>query len=242
MSKVDFTLILPCYNEHEHIDGSFKKIISELKKLKLVWEVILIDDKSKDNTKEILNKLINKYSKYNIKMYYHVKNMGRGATVSEGILKSEGFICGYIDIDCEVSPKYIPHFIKLLNLKKADLVVAKRAYKIQANSLLRYIASKMYAFLTKLVFALPISDSEAGYKFFVRSKIIPVVKKTKDTHWFWDTEIIVRSMLSDLKIAEIPVVFNRRKDKTSTVKIYQDTLRYLKSIVNLKRNLLYGSN
>ena len=241
MSKVDFTLILPCYNEHEHIDGSFKKIISELKKLKLVWEVILIDDKSKDNTKEILNKLINKYSKYNIKMYYHAKNMGRGATVSEGILKSKGLICGYIDIDCEVSPTYIPKFITQIRTKKVDLIIAKRTYHIKTSSLLRYIASKMYAFLTKLVFALPISDSEAGYKFFVRSKIIPVVKKTKDAHWFWDTEIIVRSKLSGLQIKEIPVVFKRREDKTSTVKIYQDTLRYLKSILNLKRELYESS-
>lgn len=237
MKKPDLTLILPCYNEDEHINESIKKIFFELQKLKISWEVIFIDDRSTDNTREMLKLIKKEYNRYNIRIFYHSHNKGRGTTVAEGIFKAKGKIAGYIDIDCEISPIYIKSFINLIN-ESVDMVVAKRKYEFHLKSLHRYLSSSVYAFISKFIFNLPISDSEAGYKFFNTKRIIPILKKTNDNHWFWDTEVVVRTKLANLTIKEFPVIFRRRNDKTSTVKLFSDTIEYIRNLIRLKIELI----
>lgn len=232
----EFSLILPCYNEAEHLINSFPKILNEVKKLKKSFEIILIDDKSTDNTRKILTIIKKKYNREPINFFYHSSNKGRGVTVTEGINISKGKIVGFIDVDCEISPKYISLFINKLNY--CDVVVAKRTYEFKLSSLHRWIASKIYALLIKTSFKLPISDSEAGYKFFNKAKIFPILKKVKNCHWFWDTEILVRGHREQLRLKEIPVIFIRREDKTSTVRILPDTIEYLRSIIKLRKELI----
>lgn len=237
MRKIDFTLILACYNEHEHILKSVDSIINELNRSNLNWETIFIDDKSTDNTAKLLNDIKKKYSKFNITVINHPKNQGRGATVSEGIRKARGEIVGYIDIDCEISPSYMKKFIKEVK-RGVDIVVAKRNYKVDIKSVFRFIASTTYAYFVNKLFSLSISDSESGYKFFNRKRILPVLEIIKDARWFWDTEIIVRAKLANLSIKEIPVLFKRRTDKTSTVKLFSDSIEYIKRLISLKLELL----
>ena len=82
-----------------------------------------------------------------------------------------------------------------------------------------------------MILKLPVHDTEAGYKFFRRKKILPVLKQVKDKRWFWDTEIIALGYLNGLKIKEIKVLFKRRSDKTSTVNLFRDTLEYIWSLL-----------
>jgi len=106
--------------------------------------------------------------------------------------------------------------------------------------LLDILASKIYALAVKTLLKISIEDTEAGYKFFKRSKILPILSKVRDKHWFWDTEICVRAYWSGLKISEIPVLFIRRRDKKSTVKLIPDTYDYIKKIIKFRlqnRNL-----
>lgn len=236
MRKPLVSLILPCFNEEEHIQSSVDRIFSVLKKADFFSEVIFVDDKSTDNTRFYLKNISKKYKFLPTKIILHKKNMGRGASVSDGIKESKGKIVGFIDIDCEISPDYIPIFINAVK-NGYNLVTAQRIYEFNILSIHRWLASKIYALFVKKLFNLPLNDTEAGYKFFLRDKIIPVLDKVKDSYWFWDTEIILRAKISKLKMLGIPTVFIRRKDKTSTVKIFQDTLKYIKGIIRLRKEL-----
>ena len=149
-------------------------------------------------------------------------------------MASRGKICGYIDVDCEISPSYIPLFVKEIE-NGSDMVVGKRFYESGFKSLSRVIASKVYASIIRLLLSIPIEDTEAGYKFFRRETILPVLKKTKDKHWFWDTEICARASLAGLKVAEIPVLFIRRLEKKSTVKLLPDSIIYISSLIKFRR-------
>ena len=99
MNKFDFSLILPCYNEEEIFNDSVEKIIKVLDGTDYTWEIIFIDDKSKDKTTGLINKALKKYNRKNLSAYFHQINQGRGATVKEGFLKAEGKIIGFLDID-----------------------------------------------------------------------------------------------------------------------------------------------
>jgi len=236
-NKLDLSLVLPCYNESSHIDKNISKIADTLKKSKFSYEIILIDDKSKDNTMEHIRNISKKYS--NIRVFFNEKNIGRGGTVMRGISESESDIVGFIDLDLEVSCSYIPKFVRILNNNEADVVIADRyiSFTISPYTLLRLILSRGYSFFRKKLLHIPFRDTEAGYKFFKKNKIIPILPKVEDTHWFWDTEIVARSLIEGLRIKQIPVMFIKNLDKKSTVRLLPDTIDYFKAIFRFKRSL-----
>lgn len=234
--KCDVSLILTCYNEAEHFSKSAAKIIETLDQTDYSWEIIFVDDASVDKTSLMIKNIIKKYPRKQLSAYFHKGNQGRGASVSEGIQKAQGKIAGYMDIDMEIPADYIPRFVGEVE-KGADVVCGWRIYDFTLRSLPRWIASKGYNIIRDRVLGTSIKDTEAGYKFFRRSKILPILKKCKSPGWFWDTEIMVRSEKAGLKIKEAPVVFIRRFDKTSTVRLIPDTLIYLKELWRFKKEL-----
>ncbi len=237
MKKPDYSLIIACYNEGPTFEESLNKISTQVKKMKGVWEIIFVEDGSTDNTKAIVEKFVRENK--NAKAIYHNRNLGRGKSVTDGIIASRGAICGYIDADCEISPTYIPLFVKEIENGR-DMVVGKRFYESGLKSITRVIASKVYASIIKLLLDIPIEDTEAGYKFFRKKTISPVLKKTKDKHWFWDTEICARTSQAGLKISEIPVLFTRRSEKKSTVRLLPDSITYISSLIKFRSELKRG--
>lgn len=234
MSKIGFSLVLPCYNEGPTFESNVGKILKELKRLKLSWEIIFVEDSSIDDTKSEVEKLV--LTIPNSRAIYHKKNEGRGKSVADGLFAAKGEICGFMDVDCEISPSYIPIFI--WEIKKGyDMAIANRFYEGKFKSILRFVASSTYSRLVRLILNLPFDDTEAGFKFFNRKKIIPIVKMTRDKRWFWDTEICARTYLNDLTVSQVPVLFKKRADKKSTVRLIPDSIEYLKKVIEFKKQL-----
>jgi glycosyltransferase AglD len=237
MSKfIDLTLVLACYNEEPIFTGSAEHILKTLKRSGLKYEIIFVDDVSKDKTKELIDNFCKKNDK-TCRAIYHKKNKGRGATVTDGFLAAKGKIVGYIDFDCEVSPIYIPEAVELITNNQADVVIGKRIYRTTIKSLIREILSIGYQKLSNQLLQIGTLDTESGYKFFDRKKITPILKYADHPHWFWDTQIVVLSKVNGLRIKELPVLFLRRFDKQSSVKIISDTVDYMINIWKFSRKL-----
>lgn len=230
MDKFDVSLILPCYNEREIFNRSVTKIIKVLSQTDYTWEIIFVEDKSRDNTASLIKKVLDGNPRLNLSATFHQKNQGRGQAVKDGFKLAQGKYVGFIDIDLETGEWYLPKFISELK-SGADAVIGWRIYDFHLWSLPRYLATKGYVGLRKLLLGLPYADTEGGYKFFRRSKIIPVLKKLTHPGWFFDTEILARCAQLNFKVAEVPVAFVRNKNKTSTVKLIPDTLNYLFHLV-----------
>lgn len=234
MKKVDVSIILACYNEGPTFEKSVAKIIKVLSSLKRRWEIIFVEDKSTDQTLEKIKSLLPTIGE--AKLIAHNQNQGRGKSVSDGMLVSQGKICGYLDVDLEISADYIPIFVDEIENGR-DAVVGRRYYEGSLNSIVRFFASKFYSFLVRQIIKIPITDTESGCKFFNRKEILPILKKVKSSHWFWDTEICARAYWSGLSIRELPVLFIRRIDKQSTVKLVPDTLDYVKNLLSFKKEI-----
>lgn len=227
---IDVSLILPCFNETDVFASSVVRIVDVLNTSKLRYEIIFVDDGSRDGTVDLIKKIP-------FRSIFHQKNQGRGKTVADGILAAKGSVVGYIDIDCEVGPEYIPQMVHLILEKKADIVIGKRIYRSSAGSLLREVLSRGYQWLSDLMIGTEKLDTETGYKFFRKSKIVPILAATSHPGWFWDTEIMVRSKRAGLRIAEVPVLFIRRFDKQSSVHILRDTIDYMVQLWRFRRSL-----
>lgn len=232
---LDLTLVLPCYQEEPHLKKSLTDILSILDKSKLRYEIILIDDKSKDRTAECIREFLVTHPNHRLQAVFHSDNKGRGATVTEGIRMAKGRYVGFMDIDLEVNAHYLPAAILPLQNGQADVVIADRSYKNPILFFHRTMMSNVYKWLVHHLLKIPFMDTEAGFKFFVRNKILPVLDRCQDPHWFWDTEVSVRSYDAGLRIHTLPVLFLKRDDKKTTVKFFKDSWRSLKALMLFRK-------
>jgi glycosyltransferase involved in cell wall biosynthesis len=230
MDKFDVSLVLPCYNEHEIFNVSVKRIIKVLSQTDYTWEIIFVEDKSIDNTASLINQLIIENPRLNLSVIFHQINQGRGQAVKDGFYQAQGKYVGFIDIDLETGEWYLPKFINELE-NGAEAVIGSRVYDFHFWGLPRYVATKGYVWLRRLLLGLPYEDTEGGYKFFQRRKVIPLLKQVKNHGWFFDTEIMALCHAHQLKVTQVPVAFVRNKHKTSTVRLIPDTLNYLYNLI-----------
>lgn len=235
MKQPDLSLVLPCYHEAGLFTGSVALICAVLDLSTISYEIIFVDDASKDGTVSLIRSYCLQYP--NMRAIYHTKNRGRGQAVTDGIKAARGGVVGYIDIDCEVSPVYIPSMASRILKNQADVVIGRRFYRTSPRAMIREILSRGYQWLSDAMIGTGGLDTETGYKFFNRKKILPVLKKAKNSGWFWDTEIMVYAKRANLAIVELPVLFLRRFDKQSSVNIVKDTIDYMVHLIQLRKRL-----
>lgn len=234
--RFDLSLVLACYQEAEHFTKSTERVIDVLDRTDFSWEIIFVDDASVDGTPDLIRSFIKSHQRKPLSAYFQQENRGRGRTVTDGMVKAQGRVVGFIDIDLEVPPDYIPRFVQSIE-DGAHVTAGWRIYDFTIKSLPRWFASKGYNLIRNKTLGTSLIDTEAGYKFFKRSKILPILKQCESPGWFWDTEVMVRSERAGLIIRQIPVVFIRRFDKTSTVRLIPDTFTYLRELWRFKRQL-----
>jgi glycosyltransferase involved in cell wall biosynthesis len=235
-SPVDLSLVLACYNEELVIEDSVAEILKVLDDTRYSYEVIFVDDCSKDRTRQLIDRLIERYPDKRMSRIFHTENKGRGGAVSDGIRAAQGDVAGFIDIDLEVHARYIPSCVNAVQ-NGADVAVGRRVYKLNLRSLDRYVLSTGYVWLVRRIMGVDLNDTETGYKFFKRERILPVLDAIDDQRWFWDTEVMVRSYYKEYNIAEIPCLFLRRFDKASTVSPLADTVDYFRQLWRFRKTV-----
>ncbi len=230
------SLVLACYNEEQILETSFAEIRQTLQELGRPFEVIFVDDLSRDRTREILRALVAAHPDLDLKLILHERNQGRGATVTDGFRAARGEITGYLDVDLEVHCRYVPSVVRALE-QGADVATVRRIYAFQILRLDRYLMSRGYSFLVRRLLGVNLQDTETGFKFFRREKLLPILEQIRDPGWFWDTEFMVRALRKGLRIVEIPGAYLRRYDKTSTVRGLRDSAEYFLKLLSFRREL-----
>jgi len=233
------SLVLACYNEEQILETSFAEIREILRELGRPFEVIFVDDASRDRTREILRALVAAHSDLDLNVILHERNQGRGATVTDGFRAARGEITGYLDVDLEVHCRYVPSLVRALE-QGADVATVRRIYAFQILRLDRYLMSRGYSFLVRRLLGVDLQDTETGFKFFRREKLLPVLDQIRDPGWFWDTEFMVRALRRGLRIVEIPGAYLRRYDKASTVRGLRDSAEYFLKLLSFRRELERG--
>jgi glycosyltransferase involved in cell wall biosynthesis len=139
MNNKKLSLVLPIYNEEDCISQYFKEVIPILENIELDWEIIFIDDGSKDETCNIIKEYAK--SELRIKLIEFSYNHGKQAAVSAGIKFAQGDYLLYMDSDLQDPPEEIPNFLNEIN-KGYDLVFGIRNEKV--DSLKNIILSKLF--------------------------------------------------------------------------------------------------
>jgi len=242
---IDLSLVLACYNEEPWLERSVREIVRVLDSFRQSYEIIFVDDASIDRTPEIIRKLAASGPEGRFRAIFHEHNTGRGRSVADGMRGAAGEIVGFIDVDLEVHPLYISSCCEAIR-QGVHVAVGSRVFKFAPGGLWRRFLSMGYAMLVRML--LPIGgrlDTESGCKFFLRKAILPVLDNVMDSGWFWDTEIMVRSRLAGLVIAEVPCLYIRNPGKPSSVRVVRDIFASLARLHafrgRLKRDGMTGS-
>jgi len=234
MSAVDLSLVVPCYDEAGHLRESVAAVVEMLGQTRWSWEVVFVDDASRDDTRAIIRDLC--AGNPALRAVYHERNRGRGAAFKTGFRAATGRVTGFIDIDLEVHARYVPALVTLIERHGVDVATGRRHYLLrQTGGLHRAALSWIYRRLCAVLLNAGVADSETGCKFFNRETASEVVLGSESDGWFWDTEVMVRAGLADLVVHEMPVLFLRRFDKHSTVRIIPDSIDYLRALVRFRR-------
>ncbi len=239
--KPDVSIIIACYNEAGHLRDSVDEIKKTMAATNYTYELIFVDDYSKDETREIIKSIASENE--NVSYMFNEKNCGRGASVKRGLEAARGDIAGFLDIDLEVHCRYIPSMIQTI-LEGADIACGHRVYNIpfSIDDFFRNILSLGYRVIVRALLGLTVMDSEAGYKFFNMKTTKALIELTENNHWFWDTEVIALAQRRGLQVGEVPMVYIRRADKKSTVKPLLDVGSYIKSLFIYRRRFRKSIN
>jgi len=207
MERVKLSIIMPVYNE---ID-TLKEIIKEVMQLNIKGvekELIIVDDGSTDGSREILRNMKLKNKEW--KIFYHEKNMGKGAAVSTGIKNSSGNIIVIQDADLEYNPKEIQKLIEPIIKGHVKVVYGSRFLR-QHNPQYRvyYLGNIILSWITTLIFFTRVTDMETGYKVFRREVIKHI--KLRARGFDLEPEITAKILKQGYKIKELPISFRPRK-------------------------------
>lgn len=225
------SLVLPAYNEVKRLENTVKVIAEELKKLKQDFEIIIAEDGATDGTDKLAERLVKRHSY--IRHFHSDKRLGRGLALTRAFKESRGDILVYVDVDLATDPVDISKLINEIE-KGADISTGSRLLKgsVTKRNIERRILSKIYNFLVRLFLNSQISDHQCGFKSFKRKTVIPLLNEVNNTHWFWDTEILVRAQKKGLKVTELPVKWYQRYEETK-VEILHDSIDMFLSILRL---------
>ncbi len=247
MSRPYLSVVIPCYNENENLKrGVLDEVDDFLKKQDFVWEVIVSDDGSTDDSREIVTKQIE--NKKNFKLIQN-SHGGKPSAVWEGIKNSTGEYVLFTDLDQSTPVKEI---IKLTSFfENYEVVIGSRGGERENFSLTRKLGSTIFRLFRKSLMLRDINDTQCGFKAFkteVAKKIFPmlqffkkekVVKGWKVTSF--DVELLFIAEKMRYKIKEVPVEWKDRDIAKGKGKSYlKESKEMLMQILRVKMNDLRG--
>lgn len=219
------SVLLPYLNEQDVIAANARETVRILKELGIAYEVVLIDDGSTDESYARLSKEF--AGRKDVVLVRNLQNFGKGWALKTGFEYSTGDYVLFLDSDLELSPYHIPNFFRVMDETGADVVIGS---KIHEDSLLDYppirrLYSKTFYTITRILFGLPVMDTQTGIKLFTREALEKSLPKLIVKKFAFDLELLLLLVKNGMKIEPAPIELKFSRGKFGRIK--------LKSVVNM---------
>ena len=216
---VQVSIILPAYNEVDYLYPAVEKITETLNQFTNSYEIIIAEDGSTDGTAERAEELANKYQW--VKHIHRDQRLGRGTALKNAFKQSSGQVITYMDLDLATDLCYLKPLVETITTEGYDFSTGSRMLKESTaqRTFRRSLSSKTYNFLVRRILGSKLKDHQCGFKAFKREPLLNILDEVEATHWFWDTEIMVRAHQRGYKIKEIAVEWKSgRETKVNVAK------------------------
>lgn len=230
-NELAVSVVLPAYNEASLVETAIAQVSQALTQAGYTFNIVIAEDGSTDGTAEISEQLSQKLPY--VKHIHGDQRLGRGTALNNAFKQCSGNVLVYMDLDLATCLTSLKPLIDAVSVEGYDFSTGSRLLKASKveRSLRRSISSKSYNFLVRHMLGSKVKDHQCGFKAFRRDAVLGMLDEVKATHWFWDTEILVRAQRHGLKVKEIPVEWT--SGRGTKVNLAKDSWNMFRQVTHL---------
>lgn len=230
------SVVIPAYNEEKRIKKTLDKTIKYLEKKKFDYELIIVNDCSKDKTAKLVESINNK----RLRLLNNKSNKGKGYSVKRGMLSAKKKWVLFSDADLstpiEMLDKMWPH------TKQFDVVIASRNMPDSNIGVkqpwYRQMAGKAFPLFVRAFLLRGIKDTQCGFKLFKTSIVKSILKKQTLDGWAFDAELLFIAKKTGYNMKEVGVEWVN--DENSKLNLIRDSLQMGKDVLKIRLNQISG--
>lgn len=221
-------IFVPVYNEERALPGCIRTLHARLRdELPFGWRISIVDNASTDRTREVADRLAEELPHVGV---VHLDRKGRGLALRTAWRASRADIVAYMDVDLSTRLDGLLPLIAPLASGHSDLAIGSRlapgARTVRGAR--RELISRCYNVLVRRMHGARFSDAQCGFKAARTEVLRPLLDKTQDDSWFFDTELLLLAEHNGLRIHEVPVDWVEDLDtRVNVVSTAADDLRGL---------------
>lgn len=248
MKDIYLSVVIPCYDEMANLQkGVLQKVKAFLDNQKYQYEVIIVDDGSRDGSVEYIEDFLKKHDKFSL-----IKNphMGKAGAVTTGVLAAHGENVLFTDMDQATPIEEIDNLLPYFS-EDYDIVIGSRAGRRKGSPLIRLFISKANIFLRRLLVGLPgISDTQCGFKIFKKEPAKKLFTKVNEIHKGFkaihssnvssgfDVELLYIAEMMGYRVREVPVKW--LYVETRRVSPIKDSIDGVRDLLSIRKNIIRG--
>jgi len=209
---VKLSILVPVYNE----ERTLEEVVRRISAVPTPKEIIIVDDGSKDRSREILTRLQKENDRAvsadnTLRVFFQPQNQGKGAAIKAALSHVTGEVVIIQDADLEYDPKDYPTLLEPIQSGLADVVYGTRFYGGGAHRVLffwHYVGNQLLTLISNIITNLNLSDMEVGYKVF-RAEVLKGID-LKSPRFGFEPEITVKLAKKQCRFYEVPISYNGR--------------------------------
>ncbi|XBW34765.1 hypothetical protein QEN19_000331 [Hanseniaspora menglaensis] len=263
-ASTDISIVVPAYNETERIKPMLIELVDFFKsnqdnlksifkgKETVSYEILIVDDGSKDDTKQFVLDIANATSFENslretsgtLKVLQFTANRGKGGAVTQGLLHSSGEYILFADADGASEFSGILKLLKkIYGNKHGSLAIGSRAHMVDSDSVVKrsFIRNLLMYGLHSLVYVFgirDIKDTQCGFKLFNRRSMNLIFPFMRTERWIFDVEILILALRKSCEIHEVPI--NWHEVDGSKVDLATDSIKMAIDLVVIRLAYMFG--
>lgn len=227
----EISIVLPAYNEVESLEVAVERALEVLPEIVDDYEVIVVDDGSRDGTRELATRLLEAHHP-RLRLAVHPTNRGYGAALRTGFALADKDLVFYTDADNQFDPGDLKHFLP--RMQEFDLIVGFRVYRY--DTFLRSMLSWVYNQLVSLLFRVRVRDVDCSFKLFRREVVEKITIECDD--FFVDTELVAKARRWNFRLLEKGVRHYPRLAGETTVRA-SHIIVTLREVVTMWRSIYF---
>ena len=234
--NISISIVIPVYNEDKRIHVFLTQIIHYLSKKDFLFEIVIVDDGSIDETVATIKQLLDEKLPGTFRVVQLPVNAGKGAAIRKGMLEAKGEYIFFLDADGSTSIEEIDRFIPFFT-EDVDIYIAQRTLK-QKAPFKRKLFGYGYIMLANLLLQLDVKDITCGFKCYRRGCVQTIFSRQTLNNWSFDAENVFTARKHGYRIEEIQVAWEHTPG--SKVKVFKNIIVCGFDLLRIRLNDLRG--
>lgn len=203
---ISLSVIMPAYNEANRIRAAIFRTHGELSQMRCDFQIVAVDDGSTDGTGEVLEQAARELAR--ITVVRLAANRGKGEALRRGFRQATGDLVFFLDADMDLPPEQMRLLLQVMREDGADVVIGSKMHPQSRVDYPPYrrAVSLIYYTVTRILFGLPVRDTQTGLKVFRREVLERCLPRMLVKAFAYDLELLVIAHHLGYRISEAPVV------------------------------------